>query len=400
MHGGSSAFARHASDWLVVAEQADSLRAGHEAAEATGQPRQRGGFYPRLNMSLPPDERCGATARNLHLIPPIHDFLSAELLSLCRSARCRNIHHWLASENTTVLEQQDVHAGARRQTASCGLRSWAAESHQHAALLLRGRALDATKSLEIVRGYVDTIICPLRKSGFGVDVFVTTYAALPVAVRSVLQPTAISLLPYRNSTNLLSTVASLYGLHRHVWQRREGRHYDFVVLTRLDLRLKQPINQLPLFAAPHGYTGFHFVFKEGESGWRGLNRTSPCRFFEVRKRVSDTLHAFEGSLLPCVLRGLEHYLMHEKEALHYLTWSLPNFVGWRHIKFLVPGCYDSNPTNGMLNPIYDIVPRNRKYDNSICRNLGEFKYENESDSFCCESERYCCPNSRRHCGQR
>jgi hypothetical protein len=112
------------------------------------------------------------------------------------------------------------------------------------------------------------------------------------------------------------------------------------------------------------------------------------------------LHTFGGELLACVLRSLEHYLLHEKEALHYISHSLPYFVPRTQISFLVPGCYDSNPANGMRNPVYDIVPRNRHYNNSICRHLGEFEYENATDSFCCASERYCCPNTQQQCPRR
>ena len=400
MHEADSRFvplARRASDWLAVAEQAARLRVQQEAAEAAGRPR-RGSFYPRLNMSLEPDERCGPTEHNLQLRPPLREFFSAELFAQCRTPHCRDLHFWLASENLTTTTVQDDDA----KWAACGASPSMARTTKSAALLLRGRLPGTAYAHGVMRGYTNSIVCPLRNVGFLVDVFVTTYEPLSDALRDVLQPTVVSILPYRNSSNLLSTLASLYALLRFVREERQGRSYTFVVLTRMDLRLKQPINELPGLSSPSsgGFRGFKFIFKEGEANWRGLNRSSPCRLFQMRRRVSDTFHTFGGELLPCVLRSLEHYLLHEKEALHYISHSLPYFVPRTQISFLVPGCYDSNPANGMRNPVYDIVPRNRHYNNSICRHLGEFEYENATDSFCCASERYCCPNTQQQCPRR
>ena len=66
----------------------------------------------------------------------------------------------------------------------------------------------------------------------------------------------------------------------------------------------------------------------------------------------------------------------------------------------MPGCYDSDPQKGLRNPVYDIIPRNLRYNNSICRDLTEFEYEAELDQYCCQSERYCCPTSLKRCPER
>lgn len=69
--------------------------------------------------------------------------------------------------------------------------------------------------------------------------------------------------------------------------------------------------------------------------------------------------------------------------------SLPGRVG-----FVVPSCYDSDPSKGMRNPLYDLVPRHlrRGENTSLCQSTTEF-----DASGCCASERYCCPNSRLYC---
>jgi hypothetical protein len=92
--------------------------------------------------------------------------------------------------------------------------------------------------------------------------------------------------------------------------------------------------------------------------------------------------------------------MHEMEALHYLERSVRIFFPVAQMSFLVPGCYDTDPAKGMRNPVYDIVPRSRRYNNSICRSIDDFQLEQQHQQYCCVSERHCCPTTLRRCPTR
>ena len=87
-----------------------------------------------------------------------------------------------------------------------------------------------------------------------------------------------------------------------------------MVLTRLDVQLKQPLTQLSAWSSIHGTQKLSFVFKEGRSNWREWGLNSSCdrvRWAHTAKRVGDVLHTFDGAVLPCVVRALEHYLFHD-----------------------------------------------------------------------------------------
>jgi hypothetical protein len=223
-------------------------------------------------------------------------------------------------------------------------------------------------------------------------------------VLGVLQPTRVTVMPYANSSNLLSTLCSLLGFAQYT-KGVHGRRYTFVVLTRHDLQMKQAITALPGLQATDGYDLFHFAYLEGRSDWRARGQRNPCADAFSHGRVSDVLHTFGGDMLPCVLRAFEHYLLYEKEQLHYLHASVRRFAAGE-IRFLVPGCYDSNPAHGQRNPLYDIAPRNGTYNNSVCTSLEDFAYETldtlrgQLPQYCCQSETYCCPTSATQCPPR
>ena len=166
--------------------------------------------------------------------------------------------------------------------------------------------------MTVLRGYMNTIVCPLRREGYRVDSFVTTYSPISNASLRMLQPTQVTIVPRSNSSNLMSTLASIIGL---TWFCTGGNmSYDLVVLTRMDLQLKQPLVQLSAWSTNQGTQKLTFVFKEGRSNWREWGLNSSCdhaRWGHTSKRVGDVLHTFDGAVLPCVMRALEHYLFHD-----------------------------------------------------------------------------------------
>ena len=135
--------------------------------------------------------------------------------------------------------------------------------------------------------------------------------------------------------------------------------------------------------------------------WRQVNW--PSFNFDWRRagKVSDTLHALDGRLLRCFVHGLAHYAFWPSQQLHYLRRSTQHFVDDARVAFMVESSIDSNPVKGMLNPVYDIVPRNARYDPAICRRLSDFVWDEASNSSCCPNpgQGYCCPNSLRTCSR-
>ena len=276
---------------LNLAERSAELRATHEAAAALAGVRRHDPYvaHQTCRSTLPPVVRCGV--RPL-MQPPMRELFSAELISRCVTPRCRSLHHWLAASTTASSREHDARDEAARQ-AACYVKGAAP---RRAALLLRGRAADGATVADVFRGYATTIVCPLRRAGFRVDTFVAAYARLRSEATDVLHPTRVALLPTRNSSNLLSTLASVVALAQYCVSQNVS--YDFVVLTRMDLRLKQPLTRLPGMLDDGAHRRFQFVFRGARSNWREWGSSSICHMWSTTKRVADTLHTFDGAMLP------------------------------------------------------------------------------------------------------
>ena len=295
-----------------------------------------------------------------------------------------------------------------------GMVRWAQRGRQHmgappkaqapaagqypAALVLRGRAPTGTSDQEEVAHYYrKMIVRPLTSAGYAVDAFIHTY--LRVDGFAALAPVVLTTMPEEGSSNLQMSVASMLAFVDFCRSHRVK--YDVVVLTRLDLRLKLPLLELPGYQAD----AINFVFRESWGVWRKVGWPSVHLAWDRSRRVGDAIHVIPGSQLVCFLLGLTHYANHPihyaknpREQLHYLYEAVARFTG--RIAFLVNGSYDSNPAKGMLNPVYDIIPRSHHaYNSSLCRTLADFKYDAQSDSHCCANPAagYCCPNSVLSC---
>lgn len=261
-----------------------------------------------------------------------------------------------------------------------------------AALVLRGRAPPLSDQQEVALYYKHMVLRPLHLAGFAVDTFVTSYEL--VDGFASLSPITLNIMHEDGSSNLAMTVASMVAFYDYCASRRVS--HDFIVLTRMDLRFKQPLVELPGLR----WNGINFAFRESSGEWRKRGWTSVHQAWDDDRRVSDTVHAFAGDLLTCFLLGLAFYAVHPDEQLHYLYGAVERFAPPGRMSFMVNGSYDSDPAKGMLNPVYDIVPRYRqRYDGSLCRKLADFAYDAHSDSFCCANppSGYCCPNSRKSC---
>ena len=239
------------------------------------------------------------------------------------------------------------------------------------------------------------IVRPLTSAGYDVDAFIHSYSR--VDGLAALAPVVLTVMPAQNSSNLQMSVASMLAFVDFC--RSQRVQYDVVVLTRLDLRLKQPLLELPGYRAD----AINFVFHESWGMWRKAGWPSVhSAWGGIRKRrVGDAIHVIPGSQLVCFLLGLIYYANHPREQLHYLYDAVTRFTD--RLAFLVNGSYDSDPAKGMLNPVYDIIPRNHHaYNSSICQRLADFKYDARSDSHCCANPKagYCCPNSVLSCPMR
>lgn len=86
---------------------------------------------------------------------------------------------------------------------------------------------------------------------------------------------------------------------------------------------------------------------------------------------------------------------------HAPQYHLVRALGAANIGYLIEnGTFDSNPCGGpcMLNPVYDILPRNAwLVESSACQRWEEFLWDPVSQTMCCPSPDYCCPNSVRDC---
>ena len=383
---------------LAIAHRSDELRVTYPQA-VLGNPHSKE-IPHRLNQSMPPSARCTLHSNANGVESPIPSIFSAETTSRCNTKCCRGFHYMLA-HSTTTYHDEDEQAELKQRVA-CGVSGVA---QKRAALLLRGRmSAKADMVGRVMRGYQHDLVCSLRRAHFRVDSFLFTYEPLPAEAIKALRPSLTSRLPMQNSSNLMSTLGALIIFVRY--SARRDTAYDFVVLTRMDLLIKQPLMELSSLSTESSLRRFHFVFKAARSNWREWISPSVCRQWDSTRRVADTIHAFAGAWLPCVMRAMEHYMLHEREQLHYLYTSIIRFIPANDVGFLVPGCYDSDPAKGQRNPVYDIAPRNEKYNGSICRNLREFTYEQPPESgtsdgqYCCQSERYCCPSILKRCPTR
>jgi hypothetical protein len=219
-------------------------------------------------------------SRSCHPPPSLEPFTNASL-SRCTTARCQTLMQWMNLTTTTTITEVNDDASSlalcsNHSSPATKFRSPATKSR--AAIILRGMLPPSAFHASTIRGYLETIICPLRGRGLAVDTFLTIYQQPPPSLQSLLMPTLrlVTVVPLRNSSHLRTTIASLLGFDRYVRQAysRSSSPYELIVLTRLDLRFKQPLTTLPgLLPWRYGrdatYRGrFFFVFREGSAGWR------------------------------------------------------------------------------------------------------------------------------------
>ena len=318
----------------------------------------------------------------------------------CRSASCHRLPQWLPQ---AIYEE---HAPPWRgvRDSSCGRTTQTSTI----ALLLRGRLPPAFHLSDVLKNYRDNIVCPFASLGHAVEAHLTVYDAdeprLTDEILNLLAaPSLVHSVPLANSSQVLNFVAAVYLFHRHT--ARVTTTYSWLLLTRLDLRLKQHIVQLPGLsnalantAAPHK---FLFLFQEASDQWRKNRVKGVCFYWVHGHAVSDIMHALRVELLDCLRSALMHYLLRtpllRNTNLHHLYDSLRQFVPTSSIGFMQPGCYNSNPQGGLRNPVYDIAPRHLCYDTSICSSPNDFTIGAPNDGPCCATPQYCCPHSKRTC---
>ena len=245
----------------------------------------------------------------------------------CNASLCARLHDWLGRGTRSW---SDDHFSTSRRCN--GAARPPVGINASAALLLRGRWSGSWLD-SVLDNYIAQVVCPLRKQGYHTESFVTAYSTLPPSAVRLLRPRLVHVLPAQNSSQLLSIMASVveFDAFRQRWQ---GPPFQFVLLSRLDLHLKQPISTyLPSLAAgsaagSNGFSGasgesgasgasgasgvngrFLFAFRESWSVWRAIRHSSVCTLWEQTHRVADTMYIFDARLTTCVVRALVHYLL-------------------------------------------------------------------------------------------
>ena len=168
-----------------------------------------------------------------------------------------------------------------------------------------------------------------------------------------------------------------------------------------------------------------------------MKRSAETKFLPknwmANDRVPDTLLAWGGRFTACfrmnvmleATRGWHSPPSSNHGALndvgHRLLWQIRSALGVQpspkvdlntslpigylpFLGYLVRnGAFDSNPcrTGCLLNPVYDILPRQLwTVQSGMCMRPEDFVWDEKSRSVCCPSADYCCPNSVVNCSSK
>lgn len=285
-------------------------------------------------------------------------------------------------------------------------------------VVLRGdvRAEAANCAASVVRHLIE----PAEAADIAVEAILVTYAHYRRALEKDVSPaykkwlTKVALLPSVKNSTQVAMIASTLRVVLEYSRSRSGRAYTAIVLFRYDLQLKSPMIWRLLAASrllslrSHG---MRFLFREVPSDFRSDSRMvhafqSPAWPNRTLGRVTDTLHAFSRSFLPCFLASLwRDSHLHNLHNLHSSMMRILPRAHFEEVKFLMPreGAFDSNPCRVVCrpNPVF-AMPRTEgslmwPSPHAICQREEDFRTDSVSGTLCCPTPEVCCPMSIGHC---
>lgn len=294
---------------------------------------------------------------------------------------------------------------------------------------MRGDAQDGVDcASSVVRSFIDP--CAQQHPPCSVDVFGVVYADAASGGsgsaggwESVAQQTLMNGIAAQYGPHL----ASLATIKRHEQQtavvsavhavldyqarhRLKPQYYDAVVVTRWDIHFKTNFPALLLarsFLGPHLQPGVGILWHESASIVDGhtcpgnacpatANELFPKTDAELERfeRVPDCVFTVSGRHAQCFIsmvqtltpNALGHDILRTSGQRDFARYLLPHDV------------FDSNPLRCQLNPIYDMLPRNRKMvDEKLCQAESDYIVDAESGTTCCPAPGYCCPHTAIGC---
>lgn len=255
----------------------------------------------------------------------------------------------------------DALAGALRLGHRTTVASHGPQRRLRIALALRGVAYDelvaskgsimkveAVDYRRVLPAFRSRVLEPLQGLGDVDTYFATYHSKLDDQLIADFRPHNYSFVgkSYRDFPNQWWCVLHAIDLIRNELAR--GIHYDYVMILRFDLFIKQNIT------AAFKINTDHFQFLWRETGAKANDKEGHWR---DHRRVSDSMYG----LNPRYLDTLRAAITNTKYPHgHYFYWDIVTALGGcDDVSFLFPGDpWDSNPTL-MPNPVYELI-RNLK----------------------------------------
>ena len=179
--------------------------------------------------------------------------------------------------------------------------------------------------------------------------------------------------------------------------------YTTIVVARWDLYFKPDFPGLlrgQQLLGPDATPGVGILWHEVQVvDWRqdpsGTFPTNSAELAEFQ-RVPDAVSSFSGELAQCFMAMVKTLA---PGALGHDIVKTSGAASEPLVRYLLPhDVYDSNPLRCMLNPIYDMLPRNNKLvEADLCQKQEDFVVDSASGSQCCPAPGYCCPHTSKSC---
>lgn len=178
-----------------------------------------------------------------------------------------------------------------------------------------------------VSNVLSMVVHPLC-SLYDTDVFIVTYQSKERPIQDIIQDFA----PIKDHVLLESNTCKqmdcfLAGLKLI---KSSNKKYDFVIVSRFDLELKEPITDIPF-----QLDKFNFLWYE------------KC----MDNRVGDCMHFFHSKWIDIFIKCMEECPF--KTCCHYIKNYLDKYLDNKDFNIIHDKCYDSN-TDENTNPIYSI----------------------------------------------
>jgi hypothetical protein len=279
---------------------------------------------------------------------------------------------------------------------------------------MRGDIQDSIDCADsVMRSFIQP--CALQQPPCAVDVFGVVFPEQQALTSSVTArfgdhfAQLVSMTKQGQQTTVVGAVRSVLE-----YERRHGlteSYYDALVVTRWDLHFKMDMAHLlgvRGFLGAHAQPAVGILWHEVDSATppnaacpsnqcsEALKHPFPTSPAELatHTRVPDDVSTVSRTLARCFMSMVQ--TLAPAAAGHDL---LTTSGQARHVRYLLPcDVFDSNPIRCLLNPVYDMLPRNRKMvDAGLCQAPADFTLDAHSQTSCCPAPGYCCPHTALGC---